>query len=105
MDVSIAVRNAWERVVEDFKEACKYGIGNDWNEEVLRLSFFRHLLVQDIEIKWFSAEVETWIWEKAYHPDLIVAFEVDGETKKCVFEFKFWGSLAGWRKDWNRVIK
>lgn len=105
MNVNEAVRNAWNKVVEDFKEDCKHGRGYYWNEEVLRLSFFKHILAQDIGIKWFTADAERWIWKNTYRPDLEVMFEVDGETEVCVFEFKFWGSLASWREAWDRLIK
>ena len=103
MEIKQAVRNAWAMVKQDFDEACKNAEAVYWNEEVLRLNFFRHLCSQDIKITWSSAELETYIWGKRYQPDLIVYCEAEGEIKRCVFEFKFWGSRGDWKEAWDRI--
>lgn len=105
MNVRAFVKSAWDKVIEDFNEACKAGLGCYWNEEVLRLSFFKHLLEQDIKITWFSADVEIWIGAEQYRPDLTIDCEVNDEIKSCVFEFKFWGNLAEWKEAWDRILR
>lgn len=35
---------------------------------------------------------------------MIVDFKIEDERERCVFEFKFWDSLAEWKEDWNRVL-
>lgn len=103
MEVKEAVNNAFTMVKQDFDEACKIAEAVYWNEEVLRLNFFRHLCSQEIKITWFSAELETYVLGKRYQPDLIVYCEADGEKKRCVFEFKFWGSRGDWKEAWDRI--
>ena len=104
LGVEEAIENAWKRTIQDFEDACEYGLAVYWNEEVLRLQFFRHLFAQNINIAWFSAELETHIMGKRYKPDLIVNFKTKDEVKRCVFEFKFWGSMNEWKETWKKLI-
>jgi len=103
MEIREAVRNAFAMVKQDFDQACRIGEAVYWSEEVLRLNFFRHLCSQDINIKWFSAELETHIMGKRYQPDLIVYCEDNNETKRSIFELKFWGSRGDWKEAWDRI--
>lgn len=104
MEIREAVGNAFTMVKQDFDETCRVAEAVYWNEEVLRLNFFRHLSSQRIKITWFSAELETYVLGKRYQPDLIVYCEADGEKKRCVFEFKFWSSMPDWKKAWDRIL-
>lgn len=97
------IGNVWKKVIQDFDDACKKGTSVYWNEEVLRLKFFQHLL-NEIDITSFSAELETHVKGELCYPDLIVYCRVNGEIVSCVFEFKFWGTLKEWKEDWNKVL-
>lgn len=103
MEIKEAIENAFIRVKEDFDEACRIAEAVYWNEEILRLNFFRHLCSQEIKITWFSAELETYISGTRYQPDLIAYFEAHDETKRCVFEFKFYGSPNDWKNAWKDI--
>jgi len=104
MSIDKAVDSAWRKVVQDFNKSCEEGTAVYWNEEILRLYFFRYLLQQDINVVWFLAEHEIYIEGKPYKPDLIIAFRINDEIKICVFEFKFWGPLREWKETWNKLL-
>lgn len=104
MHVRDVVIRSWGRVTQDFNEASEKGTGIYWNEEVLRLKFFQHLLSENIELTFFSAETPTYIMGKLNYPDLIIHCNVDNMLLRCVFEFKFWGNMNKWKEDWNKIL-
>jgi len=105
MSVDEAITAAWNEVIRDFDRACEEGMAVFWNEETLRLHFFRHLLQQNVSIAWFLAEHKIYVEGNEYRPDLIVAFRVNNGIERCVFEFKFWGHLKEWRETWSKLLK
>lgn len=96
-----AVERAFDRTIEDFNRASKEASAIFWNEDTLRMTFFRYLCEQDIKIKRFFSEFEISLWGRKYRPDLVVHIESGNELVMSAFEFKFYS--GGWQRDWEKI--
>jgi len=96
-----AVEQAFNKTVQDFEEACNEHHAKFWNEDTLKLDFFRHFSEQGLKIKRFFSEFPITLWGKKHIPDLVVHFETDDELIMVAFEFKFY--QRGWKEDWDKI--
>jgi len=96
-----AVKQAFDKTVQDFEEACNEHHAKFWNEDTLKLDFFRHFSEHGLKIKRFFSEFPITLWGKKHIPDLVVHFETDDELVMVAFEFKFY--QQGWKEDWDKI--
>lgn len=96
-----AVERAFDRTIEDFNKASREGNAVFWNEDTLRMNFFRYLCEQNVNICRFFSEFEISLWGRKYRPDLVLHIESGDELVMAAFEFKFYS--RGWQKDWEKI--
>jgi hypothetical protein len=103
MSISIdeAVKQAFDKTVQDFEKDCKEHSGRFWNEDTLKMDFFRHFSELGLNMARFFSEFPITLWGKKHIPDLVVHFETNDELIMVAFEFKFY--LRGWKEDWNKI--
>jgi len=104
MEVQKIVEDAWFKTIQDFKNAEKSGEVGLWTEATLRLSFIRHLS-KAAELGRILAETPFHLGNDDYKPDIIADVIVNNDTKRVVFEMKFYGQTKNWKKDLDKLNK
>lgn len=98
------VEKALNATLDDFSEARNYGQDGLWNERTFQAYFFHNLMTYS-DIKVGLVETRFRIKGKDVIPDLNVVIARNGESKRCIFEFKFYAKTTEIRNDWEKVMK
>lgn len=103
LDIGEAIRKAWSMVVEKFNQDTENEMSYHWNEEVLKLHFFRFLNDTGAKIRQVASE-ESFTFKKGLKPDLVFSVEANGKVESAVLEFKmFWRKEEELEEDWKRL--